>query len=290
MKMMKQSMILFVFVLVLPHFVQAMTADQKRQAKMVEQIIKGAFRRFDKGNKSFAELEKIVVDKISTLKGLRATGLAAQYEQMLKKRWQQQQQLLLGPQEQQQQQQQQERFRQQQQQQQQQQERVKQQQQLYDDVKMAEDKVKKLTFLLKTQYRELLNLYTDKGYTNLLVGKIRDITESIDDTYLFTQQELDMANNVFKTKLFKVALRLKKAMTLYANRINKALLKKAMYTKIIGFITKYNNLVPGNTLDVSDIPVIYFKGPTKEDVKEQRKRDEEQRKRDEALSREYEEL
>ncbi len=93
MKMMKRLAILSVFFLVLPQFVQAMTADQKRQAKRIERVITAVFKQFDQGKKSFAELEKIIAGKTKTLRGFNALVLAKKYEQMLEVKRQQQKQL-----------------------------------------------------------------------------------------------------------------------------------------------------------------------------------------------------
>ncbi len=83
MKMMKQSMILYGFVLVLPHFVQAITADQRRQVVGVERFLKVIFRKFDSGTITFDELKRIVAGKTTTLRTLNAAGIAQKYDDML---------------------------------------------------------------------------------------------------------------------------------------------------------------------------------------------------------------
>ncbi len=76
---------------------EVMTADQKRNARVIERQITAAFKQFDQGKKSFAELKKIIVDKTKKLRGFNAPALAEKYEQMLQVKGQKQP----GPQQQQ---------------------------------------------------------------------------------------------------------------------------------------------------------------------------------------------
>ncbi len=268
MKITKQLAILSVFILVLPQSVQAMRQKRKMAAekqikRALELYRRGAMtskelqKRVDPLIKSYPEFKKYDPKKVSRQQQekerLEAERLKQEKERLEAERLKQEKERLEA-------------------------ERLKQER-LQAERLAAEKKVNDLTVLLKKQYGSLIDVYTKKGYTVSLAVKIREIARSIDDTYLLTQQELDTVNEVVKIKLFKVVLKLKDKMILYANEIDKVSLKKAMYTSIIGFINQYNNVVFGKSLDVSGIPKSYFEPPTQEEVEEQRKRDEEARKR-----------